>query len=152
MIHFSISFYIDQRGYKTTWLPITYIHFQVIETDTIFTKASGLQQILAVGRDICKHRKNLDHWATKFSPNLTSFREALKDFEKSNVENYLKTVFRLRCSDSLDSMYNAFRYIIHSTDFLQSFRQVIQIFVFFPSYHVHSKAIVNESFINSLFT
>ena len=75
----------------------------------MFTGTSGLLQISAVCKDIVKHRNNLVPWATKFSKNLPSFKEALKDFEKSNVENYLKTVFRLRCSDSLDSMYKAFR-------------------------------------------
>ena len=84
--------------------------FQVIETDTIFTEASGLQYISAVCIDIVRHRSNLHHWANKFSPNFTSFKQALKDFEKSNVEKYLKSFYRLRCSDSLDSMYKAFRY------------------------------------------
>ena len=90
-------------------VPIPYIYFQVIETDTIFTEASGLQQILTVSREVVSNRNNLEQWATKFSPNFTSFKEALKDFEMSNVENYLKSVFRLRCSDSMDSMYKAFR-------------------------------------------
>ena len=76
----------------------------------MFTETRGLLHISAVCRDIVKHRNNLVPWATKFSANLSSFNKALKDFEKSNVENYLKTVFRLRCSDSLDSMYKAFRY------------------------------------------
>ena len=67
-----------------------------------------MRQISSVCRDMVKHRYNLGEWAAKFSPNLASFIEALKDFEKSNVEKYLKTVFRLRCSDSLDSMYKAF--------------------------------------------
>ena len=85
------------------------LHFQVIKRETIITGTRGLLHISAVCKDIVKHRSNLGEWAVKFSPNLTSFKEALKDFEKSNVEKYLKSVFRLRCSDSLDSMYKAFR-------------------------------------------
>ena len=74
-----------------------------------FTEARGMRQISSVCRDMVKHSNNLEQWATKFYSNLASSKEALIDFEKSNVEKYLKTVFRLRCSDSLDSMYKAFR-------------------------------------------
>ena len=54
---------------------------------------------------------NLGAWATKFSTNITRFNQALEDFEKSNVEKYLKTVFKsMLCYSSLDSMYKVFRY------------------------------------------
>ena len=68
-----------------------------------------MRHISRVCRDMVKHSNNLGEWAAKFSPNLANFKQTLKDFDKSNVEKYLKMVFRLRCSDSLDSMYKAFR-------------------------------------------
>ena len=85
---------------------------QVIETETSFIEIRGLLQISGVCKDIIKQRNNLVPWAKQFSSKLQSFKQALKDFEKSNVENYLKTVFRCKCFDSLDFMYKAFRYYI----------------------------------------
>jgi len=86
---------------------------KVIETDTIFAEAKGLRKISAVCKDIVKQRNNLYEWAKKFIPDLPMFKQGFKDFDKSNVESYLKTVFRLRCSDSLDSMYKAFRCVLY---------------------------------------
>ena len=71
---------------------------------------SGLKRISTVYKDMVNNRKNLDEWALHFTSNLSSFREVLGDFDKSNVTEYLEKVFKQNCSTSLDAMYQTFRY------------------------------------------
>ena len=81
-----------------------------IVTNLYYT--SGLKRISTVYKDMVNNRKNLDEWAFHFTSNLSSFREVLGDFDKSNVTEYLEKVFKQNCSTSLDAMYKTFRYII----------------------------------------
>ena len=59
--------------------------------------------------DMLQYKGNLAEWASNFHHNLSNFRlQALGDFEKPNVTEFLKKVFKNKCSEDMTALYETF--------------------------------------------
>ena len=72
--------------------------------------SSGCRRIQEKFRAMAlRAEKNLSEWVNEFYKNKDNFSEALFDFSKKNVCDYLNYVYEMKCSENMQPMFEAFR-------------------------------------------
>ena len=78
---------------------------------------SGFGNIVKKFNSVISYKSNLTEWACKNHHNIGEFEDNLYVFEKDLVNELLRRVYYRKCSESLDPMYEAFRYFYHCSRF-----------------------------------
>ena len=73
--------------------------------------ASEYRRILAQYASMMRHKAegNLEEWALNFQAHRASFEGTLVGFGNENVTGYLKEVFKQKCSNSLNPLFETYK-------------------------------------------
>jgi len=75
---------------------------------------SSFNLILKKMKTMLSESHDLSLWASKFHQGLSDFDDVAGDFQRTDVQMLLQTVYYQKCSSSLDSLNNTHRYLIYA--------------------------------------